>query len=310
MTNQVFRSYIGSCDFNVGTLFAHDGYALMLADACKRVGIDFPIDYVFGSVACLFQGGRAAPIVFDRDNVCEIFDRYAAAGVGCRLTFSNYELREEDLQDEESNFLLSRLNLGENNGVIVSSDLLADYVSSEYPNLQLVSSLVKPTVENKLGTENPAYYNELFNRYDIVVVNSAFAFDDAYLAQIEHPERVEFIVNHRCRPNCPLSKDHYTTQTLAARAASTGNFIAQRRLENKLTQINAECLRRRQEDPALNSLISAERVEELVKMGFRHFKLEGRDYPLMTMVHDMGTWLFEPDGIYLSLAQSLLNTPV
>lgn len=310
MTQQVFRSYVGSCDFNVGTLFAHDGYVLMLADVCKKLGVRFPVDYVFGSVSCLFQGGRAAPIVFDRDNACEIFDRYAQIGVGCRLTFSNYEISEADLGDEESNFLLERLNLGENNGVIVSSDLLADYIADAYPNLQLISSLVKPTVENKLGCEEPAYYNELFERYDIVVVNSAFAFDDDYLAKIEHPDRVEFIVNHRCRPNCPLSKDHYTTQTLAARAASTGNFIAQRRLEGKLTQINGECLRRRHEDPALNSLISASRIEELIEMGYRHFKLEGRDYPLTTMVHDIGTWLFEPDGIYLSLAQALLNTPV
>ena len=310
MTQQLFRSYIGSCDFNVGTLFAHDGYALMLAQTCERAGIAFPIDYVFGSVSCLFQGGRAAPLVFDRDNVCDVFDRYAQAGVGCRLTFSNYDLKEEDLDDEESNFLLSRLDQTQGNGVIVSSDLLADYIRAAYPNLQIISSLVKPTVENKLGTEGAGYYNALFERYDIVVVNSAFAFDDDYLSKIDHPECVEFIVNHRCRPNCPLSKDHYTTQTLAARAASTGNFIAQRRLEGKLVQINEECLRRRHEAPLVNSLISAGRVEELVKKGFRHFKLEGRDYPLTVMVRDIGTWLFEPDGVYLSMAQSLLNTPI
>ena len=310
MTQQIFRNYIGSCDFNVGVMFAHDGYALMLAQACQDAGIRFPVDYVFGSVSCAFQGGRAAPLVFDEDNVCEVFDRYAQLGVGCRLTFSNTELTEADLDDKESNFLLERLNLGSNNGVIVASDLLADYIRSKYPNLQLISSLVKPTVENTLGQETPAYYNGLFERYDIVVVNSAFANDDAFLSQIEHPGRVEFIVNHRCRPNCPLSKDHYTTQTLAARAASTGNFISQRRLETKLVQINQECLRRRHEAPLVNSLISAQRIAELVDRGFVHFKLEGRDYPLTVMVRDIGTWLFEPDGVYLSMAQSLLNSPI
>ena len=310
MSQDTFRSYIGHCDFNVGTLFAHDGYALMLARACREAGIDFPIDYVFGSVSCLFQGGRAAPLVFDQDNVCEIFDRYAEEGVGCRLTFSNYELTEADLDDAESNFLLQRLNMGEGNGVIVSSDMLADYIRAEYPNLQLISSLVKPTVENTLGQETPDYYNELFKRYDIVVVNSAWANDDEFLAQLECPGDVEFIVNHRCRPNCPLSKDHYTTQTLAARAASTGNFIAQRRLEGKLVRINQECLNRRHANPQVNSLIGARRIDELVKMGFRHFKLEGRDYPLPVMVRDIGTWLFEPDGIYLSMAQALLSTPI
>lgn len=310
MTQKVFRDYIGSCDFNVGVMFAHDGYALLLAQACQRQGVKFPIDYVFGSVSCAFQGGRAAPLVFDKDNVCEVFDRYAQLQVGCRLTFSNTEITEQDLDDPESNFLLERLNLSDNNGVIVANDLLADYIRSAYPNLQLISSLVKPTVENRLGQEPPSYYNELFKRYDIVVVNSAFANDDSYLAQIEHPDRVEFIVNHRCRPNCPLSKDHYMTQTLAANAASTGNFIAQRRLEGKLVQINNECLQRRHDAPLVNSLISAQRIGELTQMGFKHFKLEGRDYPLTVMVRDIGTWLFEPDGVYLSLAQSLLNSPI
>lgn len=310
MSQEALRSYIGKCDFNVGTLFAHDGYALMLHDACERAGISYPIDYVFGSVSCLMQGGRAAPLVFDEDNVRQIFDRYAQIGVGCRLTFSNYELSEADLEDEESNFMLRLLNQGHGNGVILSSDLLADYIKSEYPNLQLICSLVKPTVENMLGQESPSYYNELFKRYGVVVVNSAFANDDEYLKQLEDPGKVEFIVNHRCRPNCPLSKDHYTTQTLAARAASTGNYIAQRRLEGKLVRINTECQRLRHENPTVNSLISARRIEQLVDMGFKHFKLEGRDYPLPVMVRDIGTWLFEPDGVYESLAQSLLDTPI
>lgn len=310
MSEGILRPYIGHCDFNVGTLFAHDGFALMLHDACERMGIPYPIDYVFGSVSCALQGGRAAPLVFDEENVKQIFDRYAQIGVGVRLTFSRYDIDDELLEDEESNFMLRLLNQGEGNGVIVSNDKLASYIRSEYPNLQLICSLVKPTVENTLGQEPASYYNELFGRYDIVVVNSAWVNDDEYLAQLEHPDRVEFIVNHRCRPNCPLSASHYTTQTNAARAASTGNFMMQRRLEGQLKQINQECHCRREQNPLVNSLISTKRIEELVEKGFVHFKLEGRDYPLFTMVHDVGTWLFEPDGIYPSLAQSLLHNPV
>ena len=310
MSDGVFRSYVGQCDFNVGALFAHDGYVLMLASLCDKFGIDYPIDYVFGSVACVMSGGRATPAVLDRDNVKAIFESYAKIGIGCRLTFSNYELTEADLEDDDSNFLLSELNQGKNNGVILSSDLLADYVRATYPNLQVVSSLVKPTVENTLGQESADYYNDLCKRYDIVVVNNMFAQDDALLEGLERPEQIEFILNHRCRPNCPLSKSHYTTQTKAARAATTGNFLVQRRLENQLTQINSECQRLRHENPLENSLISASRAQELVQRGFKHFKIEGRDYALPALAHDIGIWIFEPDGVYLSIAQALLNQPL
>ncbi|MGN0072740.1 MAG: hypothetical protein ACI36W_02950 [Coriobacteriales bacterium] len=310
MSYEHYRSYKSLCDFSVGTLFAHDGYALMLLEACRKAGLEKPFEYVFGSVSCALQGGRAAPIAFDEANVLQIVQRYAQEGVGCRLTFSNYNITEEDLADEQGNFLLQLLNQGDDNGVIVSSGLLAGYIRSTYPKLQLISSLVKPTVENTLGQETPAYYNRLCQDYDIVVLNSAFAWDDAFLEQLEHPEQIELIVNHRCRPNCPLSKEHYTTQTLAAQAASTGNYLAQRRLEGRLTQINRQCLEMRKANPLVNSLISCQRAQELAERGFAHFKIEGRDYPLSVMVRDLGTWIFAPDGVYPSLAQSLLNQPV
>ena len=307
----IYRSYFGKCDFNVGMLFSHDAYAFALYEACKKIGIEYPIDYVFGSTPCLFQGGRAAPNNYRHAEIEQYIERYANMHVGCRLTFSNYELTEDDLVDEESNYLLALLNSGENNGVILSSDLLAEYVRKTYPNLQLISSLVKPTVENTLGEETVDYYNKLFDTYDIVVVNSAKANDDAYLAGIAHPDRVEFIANHRCRPNCRRSHEHYMTQTRAAQAATTGNRIAQRQLEHKLTQINDWCAECRAANPAeAFNLISAKRIEELVSKGFKHYKIEGRDYPMPVVVRDIGTWIFEPEGPYLSIAQGLLKSPI
>lgn len=307
---EVFRPYVGKCDFNVGTMFAHDAFAFLLHDACVSEDIDFPFDYVFGSVPCALQGGRAAPYTFDQDEIADIFNTYADMGVGCRLTFSNSNVTPEDLADEQSNFLLAYLNEGKNNGAIVTSDLLADFIRDAYPNLQLISSLVKPTVENILGQETAEYYNDLLERFDIVVVNSAFAYDDDFLSQINHKDKVEFICNHRCRPNCPRSKEHYITQTNAARAATTGDAVAQQKLEDKLRSINDWCLSERQKNPCVNSLISTQRMQELIDAGFKHFKIEGRDYPIYCIVRDVGNWIFEPEGIFLSMAQSFLNTPI
>lgn len=307
---KIFRPYKSKCDFNVGTMFSHDAFAFLLLETCEQQGIEAPFDYVFGSVPCALQGGRAAPYTFEQDEIADIFNRYAQAGVGCRLTFSNSNIEPQDLADAQSNFLLAYLNEGKNNGVIVTSDLLAEYIRDAYPNLQIISSLVKPTVENVLGQETPQYYNSLFERFDIVVVNSAFAYDDEFLSKLDHKDKVEFICNHRCRPNCPRSKEHYITQTNSARAASTGDEANKKRLEDKLREINNWCLSERQKNPLVNSLIDTQRIQELTDAGFKHFKIEGRDYPIYCIVRDVGNWIFEPEGIYLSMAQSFLNTPI
>ena len=307
---KILRPYVGKCDFNVGTMFSHDAFAFMLYETCKKQGIDFPIDYVFGSVPCALQGGRAAPYTFKQEEIASIFNRYAQMGVGCRLTFSKSDVEPQDLADEQSNFLLACLNAGKNNGVIVTSDLLAEYIRDAYPNLQLISSLVKPTVENTLGQESSDYYNALLERFDIVVVNSAFAYNDNFLDQLQHKNKVEFICNHRCRPNCTRSALHYITQTNAAAAAASGNEKVQRLLEDKLRDINNWCFEQREKNPCVNSLISVKRMEELIDAGFVHYKIEGRDYPIYCIVRDVGNWIFEPEGAFLSIAQSFLHTPI
>ena len=85
---------------------------------------------------------------------CEIGSIYGARdalalaqeyGVSARLTFSNSLLREEHLSDRKCNALcelFSQAN-GVQNGVIVHSELLTDYLRTRYPALYLVSSTTK-----------------------------------------------------------------------------------------------------------------------------------------------------------------------
>ena len=65
--------------------------------------------------------------------------------ISARLTFSNSLLREEHLQDQKCNALcaLFEENKGVQNGVIIHSDLLLDYLQKKYPGLYLVSSTTK-----------------------------------------------------------------------------------------------------------------------------------------------------------------------
>lgn len=304
----IFRNYVGNCDWNVGALFAHDGFIFRLQDTCKKLDIKFPIEYVFGSIPCLFQGGRVSPQTAEIGDALDLLKEYGARGIGCRLTFSNTRITDKDLSDEVSNKLLACVNAGENNGVIVSSDLLARYIRDRYPNLTLVSSLVKPSVEMGLGNETPEYYNKLFSLYDVVVINPALLDRADFLESIIHKDRIEFLVNHRCRKNCTMARKHYELQLDLEQATLRGEGIEGQR--ERLMELNNVCLGLRSENPTDTNILSVNDINRLQSMGFNHFKIEGRDYNGVTFMRDIGHWIFNPDSVYLSLVHSFQNGPV
>lgn len=305
----IFRNYVGSdCDWNVGGLFAHDGFIFRLQDTCKKLNIKFPIEYVFGSIPCLFQGGRVSPQTADIGDAEDLLKEYGKRGIGCRLTFSNTRITDEDLSDEVSNRLLACVNAGENNGVIVSSNLLARYIRNRYPNLTVVSSLVKPSVEIGLGNDTAEYYNNLFDLYDVVVVNPSIHDNLELLSAIEHKDRVEFLVNHRCRRNCTMAKKHYELQLDLEQGSLRGEDVE--KYGHALLELNEDCLGLRVANPLDTNILSVNDINRLRDMGFKHFKLEGRDYNGITFMRDIGHWIFNPDSIYLSLIHSIQNGPV
>ena len=304
----IYRSYFGKCDWNVGALFAHDGFVFRLYDICAKVGIAFPIKYVFGSIPCLFQGGRVSPRTATMADAKAIIEKYNSYGIGCMLTFSSVLIKKEDLQDEQCNALLSYINEGKNNGVIIASDILAKYVKENYKNLTVMASQVKPSVEVGLGNDTVEYYNKLFDLYDIVVVNPTKISDNSFLENLKYKDRVEFLVNHRCRPDCSLAGAHYKLQMELEYAKLHQKDISG--LQKNLDTLMSICHSYREESPLDNALISSNDVEHLVLKGFKHFKIEGRDNNGITFIRDIGHWVYNPDGIYLSLVQSFQNGAV
>lgn len=101
------------------------------------------IGSIYGAPAdCIWGGGRAGFGDGDPREVLALMQEY---GISARLTFSNSLLREEHLSDKRCNTLcaLFEKNKGMQNGVIVHSELLLDYLKTNYPKLYLVSSTTK-----------------------------------------------------------------------------------------------------------------------------------------------------------------------
>ena len=160
---------------------------------------------------CIWGGGRIGSGEYNPQYIIALMQEY---GISARLTFSNSLLKEEHLSDRRCNELCGLLNdckragNGVQNGVIVHSDILADYIRINYPELYLVSSTTKVLTEfNKLTDE--------INREEFRYVVPDFRLNKA-LGRLENlsqaqKDKVEFLCNECCFFGCNDRKNCYET---------------------------------------------------------------------------------------------------
>ena len=213
---------------------------------------------------CLWGGGRAAFSDADVDDVLELANEF---GISARLTFSNSLLREEHLSDRKSNELCKKFsNTSVKSGVIVHSDLLADYLKSKYPELYLVSSTTK------VLTNFDDFQAELSRPdFDYVVPDFRLnkAFDKlAALPQVQK-DKVEFLCNECCDFDCKNRKLCYENVS----RKNLGQEVA----DHKCSSPDAAGGYRfslAMKNPAFIGLQDIKNT--YLPMGFTNFKLEGR----------------------------------
>lgn len=308
----ILRDYGKDLSWSVGALFAHDRYIHNLVDICTDIGFKVPIKSVFGSIPCILQGGRVAPRNATLPDSLDILDEYFKRGISCRLTFSSTLVQESDLDDKLSNKLMNHLNQNTDvkNGVFVTSDLLAKYIKETYPNLEVIASQVKPSVETGLGPDKDiaSYYIKLLDIYDLITVNPFKIEDGRFLSEMTpYKDRIEFIANHRCVPNCPVAGKHYQLRDEVSRKALNDEDPA-----NELDQLlllENNCRNIRKKYPTAGTSFSIEDIQMLSNQGFDKFRLEGRDCSGSCFVRDIGEYLFIPN-IHSRIAQSIMEEGV
>ena len=306
-TEGLLKKYKGAVDWNIAGLFSHDEVLLFVFNEMRRLNLEIPIAYVFGSIPCLMQGGHVNAHNLKLNDAFKILDQYDELEIGCRLTFSNHLLEKRDLKEKKSNRLLEYLNdkKKRNHGVIVSSDNLAAYIRKKYPNLQLIASVIKPAVEVGWGKETPEYYNHLFDLYDIVVVNITRADDPGFLEQISHPEKCEFIANSHCYPNCKYSAKHYELAAQLGIAQAT--YMETPTIQ--LHRLERLCKEQRAKKPLMGTNLSFEKINQLIELGFLHYKIEGRNFPSETLLRDLGDYVFHTP-YFNRFLHAIYNRPI
>ena len=223
------------------------------------------IGSIYGAPSdCLWGGGRAA---FGDADVVDVIALVKEFGISARLTFSNSLLREEHLADKKCNRLCAEFsNSGVRNGVIVHSDLLADYLKAKYSELYLVSSTTK------VLTDFDDFEAEL-NRpeFDFVVPDFRLnkAFERLKSLTQSQKDKVEFLCNECCDFNCKNRKQCYENVS----RKNLGEEIA----DHKCSSPDAAGGYRfslAMKNPAFIGIQDI--TSTYFPMGFTNFKLEGR----------------------------------
>ena len=224
------------------------------------------IGSIYGAPAdCIWGGGRVGAEDCDPQAALALTRAY---GISARLTFSNSLLREEHLADRRCNALCRMLGADNEpqNGVIVHSELLTDYLRRTYPGLYLVSSTTKVLTDfaqltHELEREEFRYVVPDFR------LNKAFAKLNALPDPLK--AKVEFLCNECCWFGCRDRKQCYE--------AVSRRILGEDGAEHRCAAPDAgEGYRfsKTMENPGFIGIPNI--VNTYLPKGFTQFKIEGR----------------------------------
>lgn len=224
------------------------------------------ISSIYGAPSdCIWGGGRTSFGEADAKKVLDLMQEYQ---ISARLTFSNSLLREEHLQDRKCNELCALLekNNKPQNGVIIHSDLLLDYLQKNYPGLYLISSTTK--VLTNFSDFLQEIDREEF-RYVVPDFRLNKKFDQLNQMNTQQKEKVEFLCNECCWFGCKDRKRCYET-------VSRKN-LGENCPEHHCAAPDAEEGYRFSKAMKNPGFISTEDIRNVyLPMGFSNFKIEGR----------------------------------
>ncbi len=224
------------------------------------------IGSIYGAPAdCIWGGGRVGFGDCEPRKVLKLAQKY---GISARLTFSNSLLTSEHLADKKCNNLCAMLEKSEGvqNGVIVHSDLLLEYLKENYPGLYFVSSTTK------VLTDFEKFRDEV-KREDFKYVVPDFrlnkAFDRLDALSAVQKDKVEFLCNECCWFGCNDRKKCYENVSRKNLRENCPDHICTAPNANEGYRFS-----KAMESPGFIGIEDIQNV--YLPMGFSNFKIEGR----------------------------------
>ena len=223
------------------------------------------IGSIYGAPSdCIWGGGRVGFGEAEPRKVAELVREY---GISARLTFSNSLIREEHLADRKCNKLCEMFESGAvQNGIIVHSDLLLNYIKAKYPGFYFVSSTTK------VITDFEQFKTELDReefRYVVPDFRHNKQFDKLSALTNTQKQKVEFLCNECCWFGCYDRKKCYENVSQKSLGESSEDHIC----------VSPTAQRGYRFSDAMKNpgFIGIEDIQNIyAPAGFQHFKIEGR----------------------------------
>ncbi|MGE5611098.1 MAG: hypothetical protein ACM359_17745 [Bacillota bacterium] len=283
--------------FNVSGMFVHHQLVNGLINLIKdSFDSQLPIEAIHGAPAVSWNAGRWSRSSFNQAQFKQILSFLSSRNVGYFPTFTNHLVTDNDLADPTCNYILQCISERPDlNGVIVTSDLLSDYIARKYPAVRQIASVIKVTLENGRGRAD--YYRELAKRFHRYVIHPDDNRDPKLLDQLDR-DKTEILVNENCVADCPTRAHHYDTYAQMQRASSPQE---QQRIGQELNRIIARCPSPGRQDRLANwprnCNLTRPEVKAIYDQGFRHFKLQGRGDDPFCFAYDLIRYMLEPDFV-------------
>ncbi|WP_026511672.1 hypothetical protein [Butyrivibrio sp. LC3010] len=235
---------------------------------------------------CLWGGGRVGYGDEKPENVAALMKEY---NISARLTFSNSLLREDHLSDKKCNLLCELFeNSGETeNGIIICSDILMEYIKEKYPELYFVSSTTK------VLTDFDEFEKEL-NREDFRFVVPDFRLNKKYdrlqgLNEIQK-HKVEFLCNECCPYGCTERKKCYENVSRKSLGEDCEDHICK--------APGAQNGYRFSEAMKNPGFIGVDDIKNIyAPMGFDNFKIEGRSLGSAMVLEFLLYYMTKPEYV-------------
>ena len=207
--------------------------------------------------------------------------------ISSRLTFSNSLITKEHLSDKKCNFLCSLFEKKDSvqNGVIIYSDILLDYIKQNYPDFYFVSSTTK------VITDFNEFKKEL-DREDYRFVVPDFRLNKEFdklnsLSQIQK-DKVEFLCNECCWFDCFDRKNCYENVSRKSLGEDVENHIC----------VSPDASKGYRFSDAMNNpgFIGIDDIRtKFMPSGFSNFKIEGRSLGSAVILEFLLYYMTKPE---------------
>ena len=233
---------------------------------------------------CLWGGGRVGFGEADPRDVADLMKEY---GISSRLTFSNSLLQKEHFPDKKCNNLcaLFEKNGAKENGIIIHSDLLLEYIRSKYPGFYFVSSTTK------VLTDFQDFDAELDREeFRYVVPDFRLNKDLSSLKALapEKKAKVEFLCNECCWLDCFDRRNCYENVSRKSLGEDVEDHVC----------VSPTAARGYRFSDAMKNpgFIGIDDIQNTyLPSGFSHFKIEGRSLGSAVVLEFLLYYMTKPE---------------